>query len=160
MYKKERNIWKNLGLALAATPITCLIGLIIITLVGALDDAITKIQLIGYWWLVLVMAYILSLIYFIYESKIRKNIEREKIIGGLILYWKEQLEKQGKDQPSNEEIKWVHNMLLERFKIWAWFDPKLWDKYFPDEKYSKYLFDIVNNFMIYFENQKNKYIKK
>jgi hypothetical protein len=57
MDKKERNIWKNLGLALAATPIVSFIGIIIITLVEALDDAITKIQLAGYWWLILIMVY-------------------------------------------------------------------------------------------------------
>jgi hypothetical protein len=160
MDKKERNIWKNLGLALAATPIVSFIGIIIITLVEALDDAITKIQLAGYWWLILIMAYILSLIYFLYESKIRKNLERKKIVNGLILYWREQLEKQGKAQPSEEEIKLVHDMLLERFKIWAWFDPDLWIKYFPNEKYSKYLFGIVDNFMVYWQHQKDKYTKK
>jgi membrane protein implicated in regulation of membrane protease activity len=160
MDKKERNIWKNLGLALAATPIVSFIGIIIITLVGALDDAITKIQLAGYWWLILIMAYILSLIYFLYESKIRKNLERKKIVNGLILYWKEQIEKQGKAQPSEEEIKLVHDMLLERFKIWAWFDLDLWIKYFPNEKYSKYLFGIVDNFMVYWQHQKDKYTKK
>jgi len=160
MDKKERNIWKNLGLALAATPIVSFIGIIIITLVGALDDAITKIQLAGYWWLILIMAYILSLIYFLYESKIRKNLERKKIVNGLILYWREQLKKQGKAQPSEEKIKLVHDMLLERFKIWAWFDPDLWIKYFPNEKYSKYLFGIVDNFMVYWQHQKDKYTKK
>jgi len=160
MDKKERNIWKNLGLALAATPIVSFIGIIIITLVGALDDAITKIQLAGYWWLILIMAYILSLIYFLCESKIRKNLERKKIVTGLILYWREKLEKQGKAQPSDEEIKLIHNMLLERFKIWAWFEPDLWIKYFPKEKYSKYLFDIVDNFIVYWQHQKEKYTKK
>ena len=42
---KQRGIWKNLGLALAVTPGVVIIGLLVITLVGALDDAITKIQL-------------------------------------------------------------------------------------------------------------------
>ena len=134
---KKRSIWKNLGWALAATPIVSFVGLILITLIGAIDDAITKIQLAGYWWLILIVAYILSLVYFLFEPNVRKNLERKKIVNTLILYWKEQLEKQGKNQPSNNEIELVQNMLLERFKIWAWFDPDLWHKYFPDEQYSK-----------------------
>lgn len=160
MDKKERSIWKNLGLAIAATPIVSLVGIIVITLVGAVDDAITKIQLAGYWWLILIVAYILSLIYFLYEPKIRKNLERKKVVNALILYWKEQLEKQGKTQPSDEEIELVQDMLLERFKVWAWFDPDLWVKYFPDEQYSKHLFGIVDNFMVYWQHQKNKHAKK
>ena len=46
MDKSRRSVLKNLGLALAATPMVAILGLIIIiTLVGALDDKITKIQL-------------------------------------------------------------------------------------------------------------------
>lgn len=156
---KKRSIWKNLGWALAATPMVSFVGLIIITLVGALDEAITKMQTAGYWWLILIGAYILSLIYFIYEPTIRQNHERKKVVNALILYWKDQLEKQTKPQPSDEEIELVREMLIERVKMWAWFDPELWTKYFPNEKYSKYLFGIVDNFMTYWENQKNKYEK-
>lgn len=159
MDRKERSIWKNLGWALAATPAVAFVGLIIITLAGALDDLITKMQCAGYWWLILILSYILSLIYFIYEPSVRQNIERKKVANALILYWKEQLEKQGKSQPSAKEVELVRDMLLERIKIWAWFDPDLWIKYFPDEKYSKHLFGTMDNFMIYWEQQKNKYEK-
>lgn len=157
---KKRSIWKNLGWALAATPVVSLVGLIIITLIGAVDDAITKIQLAGYWWLILIAAYILSLVYFLCEPNVRKNLERKKVVNALILYWKDQLEKQGKNQSSDKEIELVQDMLLERFKIWAWFDSDLWNKYFPDEQYSKHLFGIVDNFMVYWQQQKNKYAKK
>lgn len=151
MNKKERNIWKNLVWALAATPIVSFVGLIIITLVGAIDDAITKLQMAGYWWLILIGAYILSLIYFIYEPTIRQNHERKKVVNGLILYWKENLEKQNNPQPSENDIEIVHEMFLERFKVWAWFDTELWNRNFPDEKHSKYLFGIVDNFMEYWD---------
>lgn len=144
---KKRNIWANLGWALAATPMVSFIGLIIITLIGALDNAITKIQIAGYWWVILIVAYIISLIYFIYEPTFRRNREREKVVNGLILYWKEQCAKQNKSQPLDKDIKMVHEMFLERVKIWAWFDSELWKRYFPNEKYPEYLFDIVNNFM-------------
>ena len=153
--KKERGIWRNLGFALVATPMVAFAGIIVITLIGALDDAITKIQLAGYWWVILIAAYILSLIYFLYEPTFRRNREREKVVNGLILYWKEQLAKQNKPQPSDNEIEVVREEFLERVKIWAWFDPELWTKYFPDEKYSKYLFGVVDNFMACWENRKN-----
>jgi len=111
--------------------------------------------LAGYWWVILIAAYILSLIYFLYEPTFRRNREREKVVNGLILYWKEQLAKQNKPQPSDNEIEVVREEFLERVKIWAWFDPELWTKYFPDEKYSKYLFGVVDNFMACWENRKN-----
>ena len=156
MNEEERSIWKNLLLALAGTPITAFIGLIIITLIGAIDQAITKIQLSGHWWVILISAYVLSLIYFLYEPTIHRNRERKKVVNGLILYWEEQLAKQNNPHPSEKEIEVVREMFLERVKAWAWLDTELWTRYFPDEKYSKYLFGIVDNFMEYWKNQKNK----
>ena len=156
---KERSIWKNLGWALAATPIVSFVGLIIVTFVGALDEAITKIQLAGYWWLILIGAYILSLVYFICEQTIRRNRKRKEVVNGLIIYWEEQLARQSKPQPSANTIESVREMFLERVKVWAWSDPELWTRYFPNEEYSKYLFGMVDNFVIYCENQKNKYGK-
>lgn len=150
---KQRSIWKNLLFALAATPITAFIGLIIITVIGAIDHAITKIQLSGHWWVILIFAYILSLIYFLCEHTIRINRERKKVVNGLILYWEEQLAKQNDPHPSEKEIEVVHEMLLERLKVWAWFDAELWTRYFPYEKHSKSLFGIVDNFMKYWKNQ-------
>jgi hypothetical protein len=155
----KRSVWKNLGLALAATPITAFIGLIIITLVGALDEVITKIQSTGHWWVILIVVYILSLIYFLYEPTFRKNREREKIVNGLILYWEEQLAKENKPQPSDQEIEQVREMFLERVKTWAWFNPELWTESFPNEKYSQSLFGIVDNFMAYFQKEHDKYKK-
>ena len=75
---RKRSIWKNLGWALAATPIVSFVGLIIITLVGALDNLITRIQVAGYWWLILIGAYIISLIYFIYEPKINIKLKKSE----------------------------------------------------------------------------------
>lgn len=142
-------------LALAATPMTALVGLIIIALIGALDAAITIIQSAGYWWVILIVAYVLSLIYFLCEPTIRRNRERKKVVNGLILYWEEQLAKQNDPHPSDKDIEVVREMFLERVKVWAWSDTELWTRYFPDEKYSKYLFGIADNFMEYWKNQRN-----
>jgi hypothetical protein len=150
---KQRSIWKNLLFALAATPGTALIGIIIITLIGVIDQAITKIQLSGHWWVILIFAYVLSLIYFLCEPTIRRNHERKKVVNGLILYWEDQLAKQNNPHPSEEEIEVVREMLLERFNLWAWFDAELWNRYFPNERYSKSLFGLVDNFMGYWKNQ-------
>ena len=84
----------------------------------------------------------------------RRNREREKVVNSLILYWEEQLAKQNKPQPSDKEIEHVREIFLERVKVWAWSDPELWNRYFPDEEYSKYLFGIVDNFIVYWENRK------
>lgn len=144
---KKRSILGNLGLALATTPMVAVIGLVIITVIGALDDAITKIQSAGYWWVILIIAYVLSLIYFLYEPTFRRNRERGKIANGLIFYWKVQLAKQNKPQPSDKEIEEMREIILERIKVWAWFDPELWSRHFPNEKYSEWPFGIVDNFM-------------
>lgn len=151
---KERSIWKKLGLALAATPVTALAFLVIVTLVGALNDAIATIQLAGHWWVILIVAYILSFIYFLFESRVRRNRKRKEMVSGLIHYWLEQLAKRSKSVPSDEEIELVHEMILKRVGVWACSDPELWNRRFPNEKYSEYLFDVVDNFMAYWENQK------
>jgi len=153
---EERSIWKNLLYSLASTPVVAFIGLIIITLIGALDDVITNIQRDGDWWLILIGAYILSLIYFIYEPKFRKEHYRNKVVEGLILYWEEQLEKQNKPFPLESEIKLVREELLARLKVFGWFNAELWNKYYPEEKYTKYLFEMVDNFMVYWDNFKKK----
>ncbi len=158
--KKERSIWKNLGLALAYTLQVTIVGLVIITLFGVLDNAITKIQSAGYWWLLLIVGYIISLVYILCEPKIRLNHERKKVVNALILYWEEQLEKQNKLPKSGIDIEWTRERLLERIKVWAWFDPELWNEYYPDEKYSKYLFGIVDNFIAHLQCLQKKYGKK
>ena len=57
MKAEKRIILKNLGLALAATPFVSFALIIITTLFGALDDLVTKIQLAGYMWLILIIGY-------------------------------------------------------------------------------------------------------
>ena len=153
---KKRSIWKNFVWALAYTPHTLFFSLIILTLVQAFADTITKIQSAGYWWYIFIVtvAYSLPLVYFIYEPVIRRNLKRRQAVNALTLYWKEQLEKHNKSQPSVSEIEYVRQLLLERIKIWAWFDPDFWIKEFPDEKYSEYLFGIVDNFIPYWEREK------
>ena len=157
---KERSIWKNLLYALAATPMVSFIGLIIITLIGALDDAITNIQRAGDWCLILIGAYIISLIYLIYEPKVKKGYHRKKVVEGLILYWEEQLEKQNKPFPSESEIEFVREELLARLKVFGWLNAELWNKYYPEEKYTKYPFEMVDNFMVYLEGEKKKWKEK
>ncbi len=143
----ERNIWKIFGLALLATPMATFVGLIVITLIEAIGDAITKIQLAGYWWIILIVAYVLSFLYFFYIPTFRKNREREKIAYGLLFYWEEQLIKQIKPLPSDREREVISDLILERVKIWAWKDPKLWSRYFSNEEYSKYLFVMIDILM-------------
>jgi hypothetical protein len=76
-----------------------------------------------------------------------------------MLYWKEKLLEQTNIEPSDSEIESVRDMFMERVKARAWSDPELWDKYFPEEKYPEYFFNIVDNFIVYWQNQKNKYGK-
>lgn len=160
VWAENRSIWKNLGYALAATPMAYAGGLFIIYCIGAIIDGIFEIQWGGYWWLVLIGAYVLSLIYFIYEPSIRANQKRKKIVWVLILYWKERLVESGKIEPSESEVKLVSDMLMERVNGWTWSDFELWNRYFPEEEYPKYLFNIVDNFMLYWQNWKDKYDKR
>ena len=134
-------------------------GLFIIYCLGLLFEIIFNIQWGGYWWLVLIGTYILSLIYFIYEPGIRAKLKRKKVAWVLILYWKEKLVKSGKNEPSEREVELVRNMFMERVNAWAWSDPELWHNYFPEEEYPEYLFNIVDNFVEYWQNWKEKYDK-
>ncbi len=156
MKEKERSIWKNLLLGLAATPMTAFIGLIVITLIGGIDQAITKIQISGNWWIILIFAYVLSFLYFIYKPKLQIAHERNKVVHALLLYWKDHQAKRNYPDPPEEEIKLVREFLIDRVKIWAWFDQELWKKEFPEEKYSEYLFGMVDNFIPYWESLKSK----
>ena len=146
-----------MGLALAATPIVSFAGLIIITLIGALDAAITIIQSAGYWWVILIFAYVLSFLYFIYKPKLQIAHERNRVVHALLLYWKDHQAKRNYPDPPEEEIKVVRECLLERVKILAWFDQELWKKQFPEENYSEYMFGMVDNFIPYWENQKSNF---
>lgn len=147
--KKNLNIWQALVLALLGIPIVTIVTFVPITIIGVLDDNITKIQIAGYWWLLIIPLYLLSFAYLYYIPKIQVKMERNKVINGLILYWEEQISKQNKQAPSNSEIETVRYMLLERFNVWARSDSKLWSRYYPNEKYSKYLFGIVDNFITF-----------
>src|SRR3989339_1907073 len=149
MNENNEGIWKKLLLALAATPMTAVIGSLCIMLVGAIDQGIIQVQLNGHWWVILIGSFGLSFIYFSYKPMVQKYYERKKVAYGLILYWEEQLIKQGKQQPSSRELEEVENMFIERLKVWAWYNPEMWARCFPNENYSTYLFGIVDNFMLY-----------
>jgi hypothetical protein len=160
--RKDRNIWENMGLALGGTPIVTFVGIILITLVGALDDGITKIQEAGRWWLIPIGGYILSLIYFLYEPTIRKNLEEKKatvrndgLLDGLVLYWIEQIAKQYGRQSLDKEIDFTRGELLMRVETWHVGNPSWWRNFFPDEKYPKWLFEIVDNYIAKRQNQKS-----
>jgi len=158
---KDRMIWKNLGLALAATPMVGFAFLIIVILMQALGGGVTNLERTGRWWIVVttvfIVAYIASLIYLLYRSSSSQDRERErrlderkKTVDTLILYWQEQLAKRNKPQPSDGEIEIVRNMFLQRLIGWALSYPKsspVWAKYFPNENYPEYPFDIVDNFI-------------
>ena len=107
---KQRSIWKNLVFALAATRMTAFIGLIIIILIGVIDQAITKIQLSGHRWVILIFAYVSSLIYFLCEPTIRRNHKRKKVVNGLILYWEDQLAK--RNNPVHQKKKLSQHLRL------------------------------------------------
>ena len=167
---RQRGIWKNLALALAGTPMIAFIGLLVISLVGALDDAITKIQLKGQWWILLIIAYIISLAYFFYEPKFRQNRKRKKFVSALILHWRWKNWKmevtQDKIFPSESvqshflnENEPIREMIIERVKIWAWSDPKLWADCYPDEKYSEDPFEILDVLIASEEEWKNMVMK-
>lgn len=140
---KNRIFLKNIGLAILAIPMTSLIWLVIITVLGAIDDYVSYIQSIGHWWISLVISFLLSFLYFQYKPEFKKNRERVKLADSLIEIWKEKLAKENKPQPYESEVNTLRELLIERIKVYVWFDPDLWKQYFPDEKYPKYPSDIV-----------------
>lgn len=144
---KQRKVWVNLLLALLGTPLVGTIGLILITLVGALDDAITKLQRGGRWWILLIVVFFLTFIYATYEPKVRRDHLRKKWVSALILYWQAKLAKEGRPEPSDKEIEAAEDIFADRIKLWANSDPELWSRYYPNEKYSINVFDIVDGLM-------------
>ena len=165
--QKERSIWKNLGLALASVPVVGIALIVLVICFEKLGDVLTELEsAVGIWARLIVVftiAYILSLIYLLYQSSVHRNRERKRIldkrkgrVDTLILYWREQLIKKIKPQPSADIIKAVQEMFLQRLLIWAKSDPELWTKVFPNEKYSEHFFGIVDNFMNYWGDKDSK----
>jgi len=144
---KKRSIWLNLLLALLTIPVAVLLIYTPIYLIAGLADIMFKNMSDGYWWVNLIPLYLLVLAYYIYEPTFSQNRKRKKVVNSLILYWKDQLWKQGSPYPSERDTELMHELFLERVKIWGWNNQEIWDEHFPDEKYSKFLFGIVDNFM-------------
>ncbi len=152
-----KEILKKILLAIISAPFFAVIGIIIITVIGAIDDAISVIQLKGYWWLILIISFFLSLIYFISEEKIKIYYKRKKFVDTLILYYRDQQANKDKIDPSEKEIELLKDMLEERIKIWAWSDPEIWNRYYHEEQFSESLFKMMDNFILYYHKQLEKY---
>lgn len=165
--QKERSIWKNLGLALASVPVVGIALIVLIICFEELGDVLTELQsAVGTWarlTVVFTIAFILSLIYLLYQSSVHRSREtkrmldeRKRRVDTLILYWREQLVKKSKPQPSGDIIKAVQEMFLQRLLIWAKSDPELWTKVFSNEKYSEHFFGIVDSFMNYWGDKDSR----
>lgn len=129
------------------TPVVTIVGVLIITLVGALDDGITDLQLRGLWWILVIIGYILSLGYILYKPIFQKNQNRKTLVFMSILYWEEQLAKRNKPKPTEYETEMMRKYIINRMEIMALFDPELWDRRFPNEKYTESLFELVDNYL-------------
>ena len=156
MGKNERNIWKSLLLALATTPMVFVAIFIIFELIRAFNILISKILSAGYGWVIIIIVYVLSLLYFIYKPKIRKNREMKKAVNSLGLYLQEQIGKENIPQPSEADIKLINELLLERVKVWVWFDLELWNGCFPDEKYPQSFFGNADSLLEQYKQHLNK----
>ena len=119
MKAEHRSVWKKLVYALAATPMVAIIGLLIITVIGAVDDAITRWQHSGHWWIILILGFIASLIYFFCEPKFRRDQKTKKYASALILFWEWRLANEKKPEPSDSEIGWMRIKFVEKIRTWA-----------------------------------------
>lgn len=155
---EKRNIWINLGYALAATPIVSFIGVIVVTIIGAFDDAITRWQRAGRWWIILIIGYFISLIYFSYEQKFHRDRFRKNTLDALIFCWEGKLANEGKPIPSTDsEIQLMKDLLIKRMNAVGSCDPQLWSHYFPNEKYSANVFNIVDGAMAEMEELRKRF---
>jgi hypothetical protein len=106
--------------------------------------------------LIPIEGYFLSLIYFIWGQaalkEAKRKIKKEGLIDGLIFYWGEKTEKQGKPQLTDNEITIIRAMLLQRYEVWGCIDSDMWPRVFRNEKYSDRLFEMVDNLMAVWQN--------
>lgn len=148
MIDKESSIWKKFGYALALTIPVTLVGLIIITIIGALDVEISKLQSKDLWWVLFLVGFALSLIYAFAEPKIKKYQNKKKLLFMSLLYWEEQLAKRNKPKPTKLETALMEKYLIDRMTIMGWFDPIYWNECYPNEKYTESLFELIDNHLI------------
>jgi len=150
---EHKTFWQIFGYALAATIPVSIVGLLVITVIGALDDAITKWQRAGRWWIIFILGFFVSLIYLLCEKKYRRDRQRNKIVDVLIIYLQGKSMEEGKPLPDDSMIDYIRTQLIERIKCWGWSDPTLWSRHYPNEKYSQNIIDIADGAMAVIEKR-------
>jgi len=150
--KKEIGVWWNIVGPLLFMPIT----LFIVALILGIGGIFGMIMDEGPWW-VLIMAYIISGCYLWTLEARRRERQRKAIPDALVLYFRDQLVKQGRFD--SLEICSVRGEIVRRIEIWKYSNPEMWAKVFPCEKYSESLFGIVDNLNTRHET-KNESIKR
>ena len=145
MVLKKRSVWKNLLLALCATPFVILFGIILVTVFREIVRGFIAVESAGYAWVMLIITFVSAFVYFTYKPKYLERRKREKIGDALVIYFQHELEKQNIPQLHGDGIKSIREWLLERAKVWAWNDEELWTAHYPNEAYSKHLFGIVDS---------------
>jgi len=76
--ENKRSFWKKIFFALVSCPLVWIVGIIFFMLAGAVDDFIVQMQGEGKWWILLIISFVFSLIYFLFDLKIRLIVERRK----------------------------------------------------------------------------------
>lgn len=149
----DRTILGNIVYALGITPIVYMVCIVIITLNGILDDALSEFLLTRPWWVLLIVTYFLSIGFSLFGPIIRRYWKREKALNYMILYYTETLKKEKNTLPSTKDIQDLREYsLLDRLKVWKWHHPDMWSSKYPNEKYSETLFGLVDNFIEYFNS--------
>lgn len=72
---------------------------------------INKIRSVNYWWFILIVAYVLSLPYFLYEWIVVLKQKKKRIIKRAFVYFMKRLKKCSKSRLANEENESAHELI-------------------------------------------------
>lgn len=154
-----KSILKIIGVGLAFTPAFLFGGLIVLSVIGALDNAVTKLYRSGRHWVILVICFVLSLIYIAVMPTYRQKRNKRKLIDAIMLHWRIERAKNNKSPLPSEEEKWVSDELEERIEAlgWDWGYEDLWSHYYFENKGQVSPFNLMDDIMANLEEIKREF---
>ena len=155
---KLKKISKLLLWALMSTPVAWFICVIVLIFSDIVEWGRVYAIRNNFGWIQFVPAFVLALLYWIYEPKYKAKREMKKLTDALILYLKCELEKQNLPVPHEGVIEQIRPFIGDRIAVWMWQDKDLWNEHFKEasfpqmspvgDPYPNSLFEIIDNLLL------------
>ena len=103
---------------MAGIPAAFLIVNIIMAIIEGLNIPVSRWERSRHIWVLFVISFVLSLIYFFYKPMYDRDKKIKKYVSALILFWEAKLVSENKPEPPDDEIEYMRNALTKKVKRW------------------------------------------